>query len=101
MTDARYKAASVVVNGQLWVIGGETPAEVLTDRLDAYDPVSDAWATLDTLRLPAQRREVAAVVLDGDLYVMGGRTHHKATPRVDAYIPRTAAARPAWARREE
>ncbi|MFN7932562.1 MAG: kelch repeat-containing protein [Bryobacteraceae bacterium] len=62
-----------VVNGKLYVIGGQSDAgnTSFVDTNYMYDPSTDAW--VEKARLPLARGGGAAAVVDGKIYVAGGR----------------------------
>jgi N-acetylneuraminic acid mutarotase len=66
---ARFGAAAVEHEGELYLIGGRL-GEAASARVDAYDPVRDAWRNGPDL--PAPRAGLAAAVVDGQLHVLGG-----------------------------
>ncbi len=71
MTTARAKVAGAVANGKLYVISGqnddpESPQEVV----EAYDPATNAWATVSPI--PVAAREAGAASVGGKIYVAGG-----------------------------
>ncbi|WP_421786298.1 Kelch repeat-containing protein [Hyphobacterium sp.] len=68
---ARRGAASVVLNGRIYMIGGVDDGAT-TGRVDIFDPASGDWTIGPAL--PAPRAGHAAAVLDGEIHVMGGRS---------------------------
>jgi N-acetylneuraminic acid mutarotase len=76
MPTARGSIGGAVVQGQLAVVGGETPTEVL-DTVELYDFAAGSWSTGPRMSTP---RHGASVGQRGaGLYVMGGadRTLHR------------------------
>lgn len=74
MPHAVYAAATGVINGKLYVAGGQadpTNGNNVTD-LQIYDPVTDSWTNGHPL--PAGRSGANAGVINGKLYVAGGAT---------------------------
>ena len=66
----RHGAASAVVDGRIWLIGGcAAPDGWATDAVDIYDADADAWRAGPAL--PAVDSNLVAATLDGDLYVHG------------------------------
>jgi energy-converting hydrogenase Eha subunit A len=84
--------AAAVVDGKLYVIGGQPSAftpEVLA-TVEAYDPKTDSWARKPDI--PTPRVFAAAAGADGILYVIGGNPSGgflNPTPVVEAYDPKT------------
>ncbi len=69
--EPRFEANGVVVDGELWVMGGFTASSLtVTRRIDEYDPASNDWRR--GLDLPGAETHIAAVVHEGDVIVAGG-----------------------------
>jgi N-acetylneuraminic acid mutarotase len=71
---AVYSAAAGVIDGKLYVAGGQadpTNGNNVTD-LQIYDPATDSWS--NGRPLPAGRAGANAGVINGKLYVAGGTT---------------------------
>lgn len=74
MPHAVYGAATGVINGKLYVAGGQadpTNGNVISD-LQIYDPATDAWTNGAPLPLPIAAAN--AGVINGKLYMAGGIT---------------------------
>jgi Kelch motif len=73
----REHAAAAVLNGKLYVIGGQltnsavTPAPA-TNAVEIYDPATNTWAA--GTPLPTARMGLVAAVVNGKIYAIGGRT---------------------------
>jgi N-acetylneuraminic acid mutarotase len=68
---ARFEANGAVVDGELWVLGGFTSADLqVTGRVDIYDPAGDAWRPGPDL--PGAQTHIAVVTFGGDLIIGGG-----------------------------
>ncbi len=67
---ARSEVATVALTGKVYVIGGLTPGGGVTDKVEAYDPVSDSWG--ERAPLPWARHHAAAAVVGGKIYLIGG-----------------------------
>jgi len=68
---ARFEANGVVVNGELWVMGGFVSSNLeVTRRIDIYDPETDGWRQGPDL--PGAETHIAVVTFDGDIIVAGG-----------------------------
>ena len=71
---ARWSAASAVVNGKLWLMGGCLAGVLATPSVIIYDPVTDAWVAGPELPREAQKPPrgagfCRAAVLDGVVHV--------------------------------
>jgi len=73
MPTARFGCAASVVNGKIYVIGGEqvhnnpTPFAVV----EMYDPATDTWER--KADMPTGREGLATAVVDGRIYAIGGQ----------------------------
>jgi N-acetylneuraminic acid mutarotase len=76
ITTPRGGVASAVLDGRLFVFGGEgNPAsgsDGVFPNIEAYDPVTNAWEALPPLDVP--RHGYGAATLDGRIYLVGGAT---------------------------
>jgi N-acetylneuraminic acid mutarotase len=63
-------AAIGVVNGILYVAGGENTVNPTFATLYAYDPVADSWSAIASM--PDVRFAAAGAVVNGEFYVVGG-----------------------------
>jgi collagen type VII alpha len=72
MPTARYDAASAVINGKLYVAGGDLGCPVCTNvsTLEIFDPVANAWTSGSPMPNVLMGARGAAV--NGKLYVVGG-----------------------------
>ncbi|HEY7163681.1 MAG TPA: kelch repeat-containing protein [Candidatus Binatia bacterium] len=91
---ARSGGAAGVINGKIYVIGGNSqafcgdPQNQLPTSVDVYDPATDTWSTAAPIPNPRQTHSVA--VINGLLYVMGGNgPSGDLDPTVIAYDPTT------------
>jgi hypothetical protein len=76
MPTARDGAAAFVLEGQIYVSGGDIGVRGVTDVVECYDPVSGAWDTVSSL--PGKRGfgagcSVCSEVNYFDLLLCGGR----------------------------
>jgi N-acetylneuraminic acid mutarotase len=69
MTEARTDLGSCVLNGALYVTGGEDGGAVLAS-VERYDPSLDTWSAVPALPLP--RRGHCACAVGDAMYVLGG-----------------------------
>lgn len=84
MFTPRGRAAGGLVDGRLYVVGGET-ADGDTDVVEVYDPAFDSWRQLQPR--PIAARAAGGAALGDDLYVAGGCTGDLVLDRVDRYDP--------------
>lgn len=68
MANARAFAATAVVDGALWVAGGENVSRAL-DVLERYDPLTDTWRTVTAS--PRVVGRASAATVNGRVYVPG------------------------------
>nr|QEO74579.1 hypothetical protein [uncultured bacterium] len=66
---ARGGAGAAVINGSIYVVGGETTTHAFADA-EAYDTALGTWSVLPPM--PGPRHGVGVVAVDGSLYVEGG-----------------------------
>lgn len=72
MPTARSGAASAVLDGKLYVLGGELAFPGVSAAVERYDPASRQWQVLAPMPLSAHG--LGAVTVDGAIYVLGGFT---------------------------
>ncbi|XP_060067101.1 kelch-like protein 13 [Ylistrum balloti] len=75
MLEARCRHTADVLNGCIYVTGGEIHGGGVTDLCESYDPVLNSWTAINCL--PRPRADHAACVNDGSLYVSGGISNLK------------------------
>ncbi len=68
MPIAKKEAASVVVDGEIYVIGGMT-LDGSSESVEVYDPEDDEWDADSIADMPLASPGCKAVVLDGKIYV--------------------------------
>jgi N-acetylneuraminic acid mutarotase len=67
----RFEALGVVVDGELWVMGGFLSTKLdVTKRIDIYDPKSDAWRVGPDL--PGAETHAGVVNVQGGFMLVGG-----------------------------
>jgi N-acetylneuraminic acid mutarotase len=90
MPTARSTAASSVVNGKIYVIGGVSDFKgVPLSTVEQYDPATDTWTT--KANMPTARGHLSSSVVDGKIYAIGGTLIWGGTPisTVEQYDPAT------------
>ncbi|XP_060872602.1 kelch-like protein 2 [Metopolophium dirhodum] len=84
---ARHSGAAVgVLNGELYVVGGDNGSFNLSS-VKKYSPITRVWTSVADLLLPRVNAEVVA--LDGLLYVVGGMYKYNHLFSVECYNPNT------------
>jgi N-acetylneuraminic acid mutarotase len=76
MPTARSKHTASVVNGKVYVIGGETRTEsgsTVLGTVDIYDPATDTWTSGTPMPGGAVRTDHSAAVVNNKIYIVGGR----------------------------
>src|SRR5688572_18028025 len=81
MPTARTLAASSVVQGTIYLIGGSDGRQQLA-TVEAYDPLTNTWA--EKAPMLSARRSFAVAELDGKIYAFGGAGDRLS---VEAYDP--------------
>ena len=81
-----------VVNGKIYVIGGESSLGASARAtVEEYDPATDTWS--QKADMPTPRTRSAASVVDGKIYVFGGGrgggSSYPVMSTVEAYDPAT------------
>jgi N-acetylneuraminic acid mutarotase len=72
MPTTRHHAASAVVDGNIYVVGGRLTGSLINvDVNKKYDPVLDQWTT-DLEPMPSKRSGNAATSVNESIYVLGG-----------------------------
>ena len=70
LPSSRSEVAVIALNGKVYVIGGLTPRGGITNRVEAYDPVSDKWE--QKADLPVALHHTSAASINGHIYVLAG-----------------------------
>lgn len=72
MNVARYDFACAEVNGKVYAVGGYGEGGDSLSSAEVYDPDTDRWTLIESLRRP--RWGCFACGVEGKLYVLGGRS---------------------------
>lgn len=86
MPNARMGAATGVVNGKIYILGGTTApgfSQNQVSTVEMYDPSTDSWETKQSLCAP--RAAAGEVTHNGTIYVVGGNGPSGAVSTVMAY----------------
>ena len=92
MPTARSGAAGGVINGMLYVAGGQGADGQKLTTLEVYDPARDTWTTKASM--PTARNSAGGGVINGKLYVVGGQgtVNNQKLTSLEVYDP----ARDTW-----
>jgi hypothetical protein len=86
MPTPRAYAAVAVLSGHIYVMGGRGPGGVVLGTVERYDPTSNTWTTVASLREP--RMNAAATALGNRILLTGGReAYGGVTDDVEVYVP--------------
>ena len=92
---ARFEANGVVVNGELWVMGGFLSSSLdVTKRVDIYDPSTDTWRLGPDL--PGAETHLGVVNVAGDIVLVGGFSGNVLARTTTAAVWRWSAANATW-----
>ncbi len=92
---ARFEANGVVVNGELWVMGGFLSTSLdVTKRVDIYDPSADRWRLGP--ELPDAETHLGVANLGNDILLVGGFSGNVLDRRTSAGVWRWSAADATW-----
>lgn len=69
---ARQETSVVELGGEIYVLGGFDGAAQVVDRVEAYDPLTDAWRV--RAALPFAVHHINAAAVGGKIYVVGALT---------------------------
>jgi N-acetylneuraminic acid mutarotase len=91
MPTGRAQISAGVINGILYVVGGNTSSfGPALHKVEAYNPVTNSWTT--KAPMPVAQTRLAVAVFGNNLYTIGGLTHGNSGSElatVQAYNPAT------------
>lgn len=91
----RFEANGVVVNDELWVMGGFLSSSLnVTKRVDIYDPKTDHWRLGPDL--PDAETHLGVANVGGDILLLGGFNGNVLTRTTTAGVWRWSASSAAW-----
>jgi N-acetylneuraminic acid mutarotase len=85
--ESHFSPVVAMLNGRLYIAGGNNSSGSATARVDMYDPATNSWATLAPM--PTARVAATGMATGGFLYIMGGRTGSTYLSSSLAYNPVT------------
>lgn len=92
---ARFEANGVVIDGELWVMGGFISSALdVTRRVDIYDPNADSWRPGP--ELPDAETHVGVVGVGSDIVLVGGFNGNVHARTTTAGVWRWSAASATW-----
>lgn len=71
MPRGRAYAASAVIGGRIYVIGGQVDSSEMVGTVESFDPATGQWRT--ECPMPTPRALLSAAVVDGRIYAFGGQ----------------------------
>lgn len=80
-----YRAAHVVLEDHLYVIGGETDENSYANLVECYDPSTDKWQTVAPML--NNRHLASACASNGFIYVFGGECYDGLLQSIEKYDP--------------
>ena len=86
MPTSRWNHTGCVVNGKIYVIGGNTNSGALS-TVEQYDPVTDTWTRKTPMR--TTRTLLTSGVVGGKIYAIGGWQGNVDLSSVEVYDPTT------------
>ena len=89
MPRGRARAATCIVDGKIYAIGGSPHGDADFAFVEMYDPASDTW--IRKADLPRARCFLSASAVNGKIYVIGGKIYPSAAmvATVEEYDPAT------------
>ncbi len=85
MPTPRAGAAVTVLNGNIYVIGGEDNDGNALSTVEVYDPELNTWTT--QLSSQRSRKHAAALTHQGAIFLMGGHGNTSPTKSVEVFLP--------------
>jgi len=83
MSTARSRAASGVVNGEIYVLGGDNRSGSILNAVERYNPQSDSWTPVNPLS--DARFAAACATVGNSIFVLGGRNSSGITGSILEY----------------
>lgn len=91
MPTPRDHFTSAVVNGKIYLMGGEIGHDELHEQqseTDVYDPTTDTWTRLADMPMPKSHDESGTFVVDGKIVLAGGQVDDfQSTNNISEYDP--------------
>ena len=87
MATARDRAAAGVIDGKLYVVGGDDAHNNTLSSMEVFDPATQQWSAAPPMA--TARCRTGAGVIDGELYVVGGGDRGNTFSSMEACGPST------------
>ncbi len=87
METGRYDHEAVVLDGQVYIIGGQTTGAATLNSVEQYNPVTDTWTTKAPMTYARYGHQVS--VVDGKIYTIGGMGSSGSMYSLEEYNPST------------
>ncbi len=75
---SHFEGNVVVANGEIWALGGQVDAQLLTNQVRSYNPATNVW-TVHT-PLPEKRKAGFSYASNGVIYYGAGDSYHNGQP---------------------
>jgi N-acetylneuraminic acid mutarotase len=71
---SHIEGGTFVINGNIYVMGGQTDHLGMTADVEEYDPINDVWWKLAAL--PGVRKGVAGAFYNGQIFLIAGQSYY-------------------------
>jgi N-acetylneuraminic acid mutarotase len=82
----KQHTATLLLNGKVLVVGGESPTDAALASAELYDPATDTWSSTGSMS-QARNAHAAARLADGRVLVVGGTDGGNALVSAEIYDP--------------
>jgi N-acetylneuraminic acid mutarotase len=79
LASSHFEGGITLLNGEIFVMGGQVDDEALTSQVRAYDIASDSWTLYSSL--PEKRKGGVSWTLGGKIFYSGGDAYQNGQPR--------------------
>ena len=85
----RQHLTSAVVDGKIYVMGGENDTSNELAVLEVFDPATNTWSTPVTTGTLTPRKSPASAVVNNKIYVIGGENQNGPLNTLEVFDPAT------------